>query len=305
MSRPSRLRLAAVASGCAVLLATGCGTQTIPPTNQERTMSTTPVEPTALSYVFDGNTVAYLKQGRGPAVVIVHGIGGRKEDFKAVIAALSPSYTVYAIDMVGFGQSSKDAPRISIGLQVDAVRALMAREGIARAHLIGNSLGAWVTASVAAAYPAAVDKLVLIDAAGLKVTLSGPPPVNFAPQTVDEMHKLLATVLDAPFAQTPAFAEQALAGFKASGEAATLGKLFAGFGSPDSKDRPLDDVLPGVRAPTLVAWGANDRLFPPVLADIVAGGVKGSRKVLIEKASHFPQVDNPDALNAAILEFLR
>jgi hypothetical protein len=61
-------------------------------------------------------------------------------------------------------------------------------------------------------HPATVDRLVLIDAAGLKVTLAGPPPVNFAPDTAEEMHALLATVLDAPFAQTREFAAQALAG---------------------------------------------------------------------------------------------
>jgi pimeloyl-ACP methyl ester carboxylesterase len=253
---------------------------------------------------FAGNTVAYLMQGQGPAVVIVHGIGGRKEDFAAVASALAPTFTVYSMDMVGFGQSSKDAPSISIGLQVEALRALLAHEKLTHVRLVGNSLGAWVVASFAAANPVSVDRLVLIDAAGLKVTLSGPPPVNFAPDNVAEMRNLLKTVLDSPFAHTEVFAAQALAAFKAGGEAQTLAKLFAGFASPDSKDRPLDDVLPKISSPTLVAWGANDRLFPAALADVVVAGVKGSRKVLIDRSSHFPQIDNPEALSAAIRAFL-
>lgn len=285
------------------LLAACSGPAAVTPP-QERSMNTQS-EPTTGSYTVDGNTVTYLKQGRGPAVVIIHGLGGRKEDFKAVMAGLSTAYTVYAIDMVGFGGSSRTAPKITIGLQADSVRALLASQGLGRAHLVGNSLGGWVAATVAATTPAVVEKLVLIDAAGLKITLSGPPPVKFAPETVEEMHQLLAVALDAPFAQTPEFAAKALADFKASGEAATLGKLFAAFGAPDNKDRPLDDLLPLIQAPTLVAWGANDRLFPAALADIVAGGVKGSRKVLIPNASHFPQVDNPAALNAELLAFLR
>jgi pimeloyl-ACP methyl ester carboxylesterase len=136
----------------------------------------------------------------------VHGIGGRKEDFLPVIDALAARFTVYAIDMVGFGHSSKDSASITTGLQVQAVRALLTQLGLARSRLIGNSLGAWVVAVMAALQPELADRLVLIDAAGLKVTLSGPPPVNFAPDTVQEMHVLLATVLDAPFAQTPEFA---------------------------------------------------------------------------------------------------
>ena len=66
----------------------------------------------------------------------------------------------------------------------------------------------------------------------------------------------------------------------------------------------LDDVLPDVKAKTLVVWGEKDGLFPAALADVVAGGVKGSRKVLIPNASHFPQVDDPKALADAILTFL-
>ncbi len=267
-------------------------------------ISSQSVNPVAASFPVDGHEVACLVQGSGPSVVIVHGIGGRKEDFLPVIGALAPHFTVYAIDMLGFGQSAKDLTGITIGLQVQAVQALLAGQDIAKAHLIGNSLGAWVVAAFAAAHPASVDRLVLIDAAGLKVTLSGPPPVNFAPDTVEEMHQLLATVLDSPFAQTHEFAAQALAGFKAGGEAATLAKLFAAFGAADNADRPLDDILPAITAPTLVAWGANDRLFPPALADVVAAGVPGSRKVLIPDASHFPQVDNPQALSRALLEFL-
>jgi 2-hydroxy-6-oxonona-2,4-dienedioate hydrolase len=271
---------------------------------QERPMSMQS-EPSSGSYTVDGNTVTFLKQGSGPAVVLIHGLGGHKEDFKAVMAALAPSFTVYAVDLVGFGGSSRSAPKITIGQQADSIRALLANQSLSKAHLVGNSLGGWVAATVAANHPALVDRLVLVDVAGLKLTLSGPPPVKFVPETVEDMHKLLVTVLDSPFAQSKEFAAKALADFNASGEAATLGKLFAGFGAPDNKDRALDDLLPLITSPTLVAWGANDRLFRAALADIVAGGVKGSRTVLIPNASHFPQVDNAPALTAELLTFLR
>lgn len=77
------------------------------------------------------------------------------------------------------------------------------------------------------------------------------------------MHQFLATVLDSPFSQTQEFASQALAGFKAGDEAATLGKLFATFGAPDNADWPLDDILPAIKAATLVAWGASTACSRP------------------------------------------
>lgn len=174
--------------------------------------------------------------------------------------------------------------------------------------LVGNSLGAWVVATFAAKYPDRVERLILVDAAGLKVTLSGPPPVKFAPETVEEMQQLLQTVLTSPWAQSREFAEKALAGFKASGEAQTLDKLFAGFADKASPDRPLDDLLPRIKVPTLVIWGAQDKLFPPPLADVVVQGLTaapgGVRKVLIPGAGHFPQVDNAAFFNESVLQYL-
>jgi pimeloyl-ACP methyl ester carboxylesterase len=261
-------------------------------------------EPQSLTFDALGQSVAYLKEGSGPALVIVHGLGGHKEDFKAVIQILSSHYTVYAFDMLGFGASSRTAPSVGPGAQADVIQALLEHEHLRKASVMGNSAGAWAAATFAAKYPGSINKLILSDAAGLKATLSGPPPVNFAPDTVADMQKLLQTVIASDFAHSTEFAAQALAQFKASGEAASLGKLFGDFSKPDNKDKVLDDVLPDVKAPTLVVWGAQDALFPPALADVVVGGVKGSHKELIPNSSHFPQIDNPKGLSAAVAKFL-
>lgn len=258
-----------------------------------------------LTFTSHGSAVAGLKIGAGSPLVIVHGLGGHKEDFQTVMTALAGSRTVYAFDMIGFGASDRGGPTNTIAMQVEAIRSLLDSEGIGPVDLVGNSLGGWICASFAAAAPELVRKLILIDAAGLKVTLSGPPPVNFAPDTLDDMHKLLSVVIASDFAHSDAFASQALAAFKASGEAETLGKLFSGFASPDSKDRLLDFVLPEVKAPTLVVWGAEDGLFPAALADVVVAALPpGAQKVLIPGASHFPQIDKPSELSKVIADFL-
>ena len=144
----------------------------------------------------------------------------------------------------------------------------------------------------------------MIDVAGLKVTLAGPPPVNFAPETVNEMAILLRTVIEAPAAHSLGQAQLALASFRASGAAASIGKLFAGFADPTSTDVPLDLLLPSLQAPTLVMWGQNDRLFPSALADVVVAGVAGASKLLIADAGHFAQIDNAPAVIAGLQAFL-
>lgn len=262
-------------------------------------------EPAARTMLLDGQTVSYLKSGHGPALVIVHGLGGHKEDFAAVAKQLSDRYTVYLPDMLGFGGSSRTAPSFGPGAQAEMVHALLAHEKVKKAYLAGNSAGGWAAATFAARWPAQVKKLALIDPAGLKLTLSGPPPVNFAPATVDEMHTLLSVTIASPFAQTPEFAAKALAGFKASGEAESLAKLFREFQSPTNRDLPLDDVLPKVAAPTLVIWGEKDGLFPVALADAVVALRPGTTKLTIPDASHFSQIDAPEALARALSDFFR
>jgi pimeloyl-ACP methyl ester carboxylesterase len=304
MKRRARLLLLPIfiASVVGLTACTAPGTSINPtPLSGATVISNTPTSaPRAATLQVAGQTVAYLKQGSGPAVVIVHGIGGRKEDWQATMATLAGKRTVYAVDMIGFGGSSKTGADITIRSQVEAVRALLDAEGVAKASLIGNSVGGWVTATFASVYPARTDKLVLVDAAGFKAMFEGPSPVNFYPDTVADMRKLLSYVLVSPATQTQEFAERALAGLNASGDKLAAEAVFKGmFASPR-----LEEVMPGISAPTLVLWGAQDKLFPPAIADLVTGNIRGAKKLLIDNAGHFPQLDNPAAFHKAVTDFL-
>jgi len=61
----------------------------------------------------------------------------------------------------------------------------------------------------------------------------------------------------------------------------------------------------GIKVPTLLVWGANDKLSPPANADKLNDAIAGSRKVLIDKAGHYPFIEHPDQFNAAVREFLK
>ena len=246
-------------------------------------------------------TLAYLQTGAGPAVVIIHGVGGHKEDWQGVASALAATHTVYAIDMLGFGASSKTGDDLSMTVQAAAVKALLEAEGLTSADIVGNSVGGWVAATFAATYPDSVTHLILIDAAGFKAMFEGTPPVNFDPNDAAEMQALINITINSPIAQTPGLAEKALAAYIASGEkaiSATWGKSL--FGSTR-----LEDLLPKIKAPTLVLWGADDKLFPSVLAGVFAGQISGATSQLIPNAGHFPQIDAPEATIAAIATFLK
>ncbi|MBC7927138.1 MAG: alpha/beta fold hydrolase [Bryobacteraceae bacterium] len=255
---------------------------------------------TPLQITSSSDRVAVLKTGSGPAVVIIHGIGGHKEDWQGVMGVLADRHTVYAIDMIGFGGSSKDAPEIPIARQADAVEALLDSEHIDKASLIGNSVGGWVAATFASTRPHRVDKLVLVDVGGFKAMFESPSPVNFYPESVADMQKLLSLVTSDSSKHTAEFAATALDALNQSGDRAAGEAVFKGlFPSPR-----LEEVMPAIKAPTLVVWGAQDKLFPPVIADLVNGGIAGSRKVLIEGAGHFSQLDNPVEFHRVVTGFL-
>ena len=99
--------------------------------------------------------------------MIVHGVGGHKEDWADVADALAATRHVIRVDMLGFGESPKTGDDLSMPVQADALLALLEAKGIARAALVGNSVGGWVTACFAARHPGRVDRLVLIDVAGV------------------------------------------------------------------------------------------------------------------------------------------
>lgn len=245
-------------------------------------------------------TLSYYEIGHGPVVVIVHGVGGHKEDWRGVAETLAKTHRVFAIDMPGFGGSSKNGDDLSMPVQAAALLALLDAHKIDKASLVGNSVGGWVTATFAAAHPDRVAKLILIDPAGFRAMFEGEPPVNFDPSNPAEMDKLIRFVINSKVADTPGLAEQAYAGYVASGEkaiAATWGKSL--FISPR-----LEETFPKITAPTLVLWGADDKLFPSMLAGVFAGQIKGATSHLIPNAGHFPQIDNPQATTEAVSAFL-
>lgn len=278
-----------ILSGAAAAVALACQ-----PIEAAAYESAAPVE---YSLAVGESRLAYTKSGSGPTIVVVHGIGGDKGDWRAVAANLSVRHTVYTIDLLGFGASSKNGETITIPDQARAILALLDKEGVQRTDLIGNSVGGWVSATFAAAYPDRTRKLVLVDAAGFEAMFEGESPVNFYPTSLEDARKLTTYTRHAPPADA---AERALARVAANGEAQAAAAVWKGLFASER----LEPVVSRVAAPTLVVWGAEDKLFPPVIADLIVSRLPSGRKVLIPGASHFPQLDAPEVFTSTVAAFL-
>jgi pimeloyl-ACP methyl ester carboxylesterase len=114
-----------------------------------------------------GRKICYYDVGRGPPLVLVHGVGGDADQWAFCFATLSVSHRVIALDLLGFGRSDKPLIDYRIAGYVEVLERFIGAIGIERASFVGHSLGGWIVAEFALQFPQKVDKLVLNDAAGI------------------------------------------------------------------------------------------------------------------------------------------
>src|SRR2546425_86108 len=107
----------------------------------------------------DGLALNYLVEGRGPAVVLVHGLGGFAESWRHNVPSLAARATVYAVDLPGFGRSGKPSAGYSLAYFTRALYAFLDAVGVTQVSLVGHSLGAAVAVTYALTHPARVERL--------------------------------------------------------------------------------------------------------------------------------------------------
>src|SRR5688500_8379340 len=112
----------------------------------------------------DGLSLHYLVEGRGPAVVLLHGLGGFAGSWRHNIAPLASRATVYALDLPGFGRSAKPRARYGLTFFARALHGFLDGLGVAQASLVGHSLGGAVAVTYALTHPARVERLALLGA---------------------------------------------------------------------------------------------------------------------------------------------
>src|SRR6267378_3347323 len=110
----------------------------------------------------DGLALHYLVEGRGPAVVLVHGLGGFGASWRHNIPSLAARATVYEVDLPGFGRSGKPTAGYSLAYFARALHAFLDAVGVTQVSVVGHSLGAAVAVTYALTHPARVERLALL-----------------------------------------------------------------------------------------------------------------------------------------------
>jgi pimeloyl-ACP methyl ester carboxylesterase len=252
------------------------------------------------------------------AVVFIHGLSGSWANWLENLPFFAArGYRAVAFDLPGFGWSEMPAERISIPAYGRFVDALMGRLGIAAATVVGNSMGGFVGAEVAIEFPARVERLVLVSAAGLSVEYQRNERALAALRTLQDPIMVYGGWLGTrseTLARRPR-ARRALMAIVAHRADRLPGPLVAeqvrGSGKPGFVPAldaltgyPIRAGLAGIACPTLIVWGTNDRMISVRDADEFERLIPGARKVVWPKTGHVAMLERPAAFNALVAAFL-
>jgi pimeloyl-ACP methyl ester carboxylesterase len=252
-----------------------------------------------------GAKIRYLEAGDAakPTVILLHGLGASAESWALTIPALAANYHVIAPDQVGFGKSDKPLLKYRVGTYVDFLDKFMSELKIEKAHLVGNSMGGWISGLMAVKYPNRVEKIVLADAAGL-----APKEIDFDRiyqlnnSTRDEIRANLKLIFATPaFQNNEALVDQFMTQRVVTNDGYTINSLIE---SIKRKEDFLDTRLGEIKKPTLIIWGKQDGLIPVADAEKFNKGIANSELVIFDGAGHIPQVEKAVDFNKKVLDFL-
>jgi pimeloyl-ACP methyl ester carboxylesterase len=207
------------------------------------------------------------------------------------LEALTSSYTIHLVELPGF-TADGDTPPQGIRTVMDlacGVKAQLMRRDLVGAPLVGHSFGGWVAAEVASL--AAPERLMLVDAMGLRIV---------GEQREDIFDRPRDTILDL------VYTDPSKAPVAGTGQGKVQGYSgLARFGwNPYLCDLSLPNRLSVLDVPTLVVWGADDRVVPPTHAALFCELISGARSVIIPDAGHDPLSEQPDKWTQVFRDFL-
>ena len=263
-----------------------------------------------------GRRICYIDEGSGPALLLVHGLGGSMCNWAPTIEHFKRTHRVVALDLPGFGKSQGCADECGVESFVASIRGLLAALGIDRASIAGNSLGGLLTIYIALNHSEVVENIILVDSAG---THSFPELLKVALRKLPSALVKRAVLFFVSYLVRFRFAYR-LAGIYNLNEytQVLLDEAISAARRDDLEEyldiylaaaitalgERLDDRLGEIAKPTLVVWGQKDIGVPLKVGQRINRLIKGSFLVAIPDAAHVPQLDQPEAFNCAVDRFL-
>jgi len=262
----------------------------------------------------NGRSVNFVEMGWGPAVVLIHGQGGCWQWWLRSIPTLARHARVIAVDLAGYGKSEPVGDSDAIDDQIATVVGVLNHLNIASAVVVGHSMGGVVALAMAHQVPDRVRALVVVDSGTTAMGTGHLLLISTAFRVFNSVFRpqtglpafvarrpwlrsiLFAVSMEHPTALSTALARQLLPKMAAPGFMTTM--------------KAVTDYLrtagpPSVECPTLVIWGANDRILPMSMGRDLAAQISGAELVVFDGVGHSPMLEVPEQFNGAIERFLR
>ena len=272
------------------------------------TMASTTPQSRTLALGAGRPTIEVLEAGEGSPLLFLHGAGGIRV-WEGALPLLARRFRVYAPLLPGFGESTGlellDDQLDLVLHGFDVLEAL----GLERPAVLGESMGGWIAAEMAALRPKEIGRLVL--AAPIGLWRDAAPVADLFGMTTPELVPYL-------FHDQSSVAAQRMMGVSAllsnkddrtEEQVEFLIGLARGFRTVAKflfpiPENGLEKRLPRITTPTLVLWGAQDRLVEPSYGRIFAERIPGARLEMIDEAGHLLLLERPDQVAAAVTRFL-
>lgn len=250
-----------------------------------------------------GHRVHYYVMGQesGPPVVLVHGLGGRCEDWRNLAPYFARSgFRVYMPDLPGYGRSERPADfSYSIPDEAATMVGFMDALGLKQVDLGGWSMGGWIVQHVAVKHPERVAKLVLFDSAGLYEAPAWDTRL-FTPVSSVELEQLDKLLMPHPPA-VPSFIVSDI--LRVSRQNAwvihrALASMLAGHDATDA-------LLPKLKMPVLIVWGAEDHITPLSQGEKMHSLVPQSQLDVVPGCGHLAPVQCAPEIGPKVVDFAK
>jgi pimeloyl-ACP methyl ester carboxylesterase len=249
---------------------------------------------------------AYFEQGQGFPVVLVHGVGLDHRMWRFQTARLAEHFRVISYDLLGHGASAKPGGPYSLSMYADQCRDLLAAFGIARAAIVGFSLGGLVAQAICINYPDQVAAVAILGCAFQRT--KGEKELILKRVSMvekDGPNSTLSLAIDRWFSPrftscNPELMQEIAERLHSNDRAAFL----AAYRLVATADAELADRLETIACPALVMTGGADRGNSPGMAMRIAEQIPGARHLILPGLRHMGMIEDPEAVNTPLLDFL-
>jgi pimeloyl-ACP methyl ester carboxylesterase len=248
----------------------------------------------------NGETIYYIKEGNGPAVALIHGLGASVQMWRDTIGTLKDRYTLIACDARGHGQSSAKG-ECTVASAAQDLNAVLSHLGVSKCSLVGISTGVPVALTLNVQSPGLVRAMVLVSAAA--TSLPG------SKERVEATAEAIAYVSMEEFGTqyaaetllpaTPLPVQDELAGMISKMNPKVYIQLMRSAVLGD-----FSSFVPAVEVPVLVLAGEQDEANLNAGAQALANAIPGATFQIVPEAGHLACLDNPAAFAATVGAFL-